>query len=118
MVQDANDRYQAMLASMRDSRDSSVLKDYTVDSANTEEDKNYPQENSSLDNAFIPDDENFTTGSTVLDAGYNTAKMISEYAMETLPLAERLLGFNAYGDEGSKHSGYIDSLYGLDPPRS
>ena len=91
----------------------SSMKDYTVDSANTEEDKNYPQETSSLDNAFIPDDEEFTTGSTVLDAGYNTAKMVSEYAMETLPLAERLLGFNAYGDEGSKHSGYIDSLYGL-----
>jgi len=113
MAEDANDRYQAMLASMRDSRDSSVLKDYTVDSANTEEDKNYPQETSSLDNAFIPDDEEFTTGSTILDAGYNTAKMVSEYAMETLPLAERLLGFNAYGDEGSKHSGYIDSLYGM-----
>ena len=123
MAEDANDRYQAMLASMRDSRDSSVLKDYTVDSANTEEDKNYPQETSSLDNAFIPDDEEFTTGSTILDAGYNTAKMVSEYAMETLPLAERLLGFNSYeSDEGynkflpeigSKHSGYIDSLYGL-----
>jgi hypothetical protein len=94
----------------------SSMKDYTVDSANTEEDKNYSQEQESLDSAFIPDDESFT-GSTVLDAGYNAAKIVAEEAFSVLPLAERLLGFNAYesdkGHLGSKHSGWIDSLYGM-----
>ena len=93
----------------------SSMKDYTVDSANTEEDKNYSQEQESLDSAFIPDDESFT-GSTVLDAGYNAAKIVAEEAFAALPLAERLLGFNSYesdeGHLGSKHSGWIDSLYG------
>ena len=84
-----------------------------ISSISTEENTNYSPEQESLDPAFIPDDEAFTTGSSVLDAGYNTAKMVAEYGMETLPLAERLLGVNAYGDEGSKHSGWVDSLYGM-----
>ncbi len=62
--------------------------DYTIDSANTEEDKNYSQEQESLDSAFIPDDESFT-GSTILDTTYNEAKTVSDFALETLPAAER-----------------------------
>ena len=87
-----------------------------ISSISTEENTNYSPEQESLDPAFIPDDESFT-GSTVLDAGYNAAKIVAEEAFSVLPLAERLLGFNAYesdkGHLGSKHSGWIDSLYGM-----
>jgi len=75
--------------------------DYTIDSANTEEDKNYSQEQESLDSAFIPDDESFT-GSTILDTTYNAAKTVSDFALETLPAAESVL--NPVG----KYSGLYD----------
>ena len=46
-------------------------------------------------------------GDTVA-AGYNAAKIVAEEAITTLPLAERLLGWNLYSDEGSEYSGIKD----------
>ena len=75
--------------------------DYDVSSA----------DNANIEEQFIPDnDEDNYNFPPSLDVGigvYNTAKLVTEGALTTLPAVERVLGVNAYND-GSKYSGFID----------
>jgi len=73
--------------------------DYDVSSA----------DNANIDEQFIPDNEgdNYNFAQDVGFGAYNTAKLVTEGALTTLPAAERVFGFNAYND-GSKYSGFID----------
>ena len=73
--------------------------DYDVSSAN----------NANIEEQFIPDndEDNYNFAQDVGFGVYNTAKLVTEGALTTLPAAERVFGFNAYND-GSKYSGFID----------
>ena len=89
-----------------------VLEEFLPETSTPEEPEEYSvssADNANIDEQFIPDNEgdnyNFAQ-----DAGigvYNTAKLVTEGALTTLPAAERVFGFNAYND-GSKYSGFID----------
>ena len=89
-----------------------VLEEFLPETSTPEEPEEYSvssADNANIDEQFIPDNEgdnyNFAQ-----DAGigvYNTAKLVTEAALTTMPSMERVLGFNAYND-GSKYSGFID----------
>jgi len=75
------------------------LEDYDVSSA----------DNANIDEQFIPDNDgdNYNFAQDVGFGAYNTAKLVTEGALSTLPAAERVFGFNSYND-GSKYSGFVD----------
>ena len=75
------------------------LEDYDVSSA----------DNANIEEQFIPDndEDNYNFAQDVGFGAYNTAKLVTEGALTTLPAAERVFGFNAYND-GSKYSGFVD----------
>ena len=89
-----------------------VLEEFLPETSTPEEPEEYSvssADNANIDEQFIPDNEgdnyNFAQ-----DAGigvYNTAKLVTEAALTTMPSMERVLGFNPYND-GSKYSGFID----------
>ena len=60
----------------------------------------------------IPDkvegENNYGILGDTIATGYNAAKIVAEEVMMPLPLAERLLGWNLYSDEGSEYSGIKD----------
>ena len=68
--------------------------------------------NKNINPEAIPDkaegENNYGILGDTIATGYNAAKIVAEEATLALPLAERLLGFNAYSDEGSEYSGLID----------
>jgi len=65
--------------------------------------------NKNINPEAIPDGENKygILGDTIA-TGYNAAKLVAEEVMAPLPMAERLLGWNLYSDEGSEYSGIKD----------
>ena len=65
--------------------------------------------NKNINPEAIPDGENKygILGDTIA-TGYNASKLVAEEVMAPLPMAERLLGWNLYSDEGSKYSGIKD----------
>ena len=91
-----------------------VLEEFLPETSTPEEPEEYSvssADNANIDEQFIPDnDEDNYNFPPSLDVGigvYNTAKLVTEGALTTLPAAERVFGFNAYND-GSKYSGFID----------
>ena len=65
--------------------------------------------NKNINPEAVPDGENNygILGDTIA-TGYNAAKLVAEEVMAPLPMAERLLGWNLYSDEGSEYSGIKD----------
>ena len=89
-----------------------VLEEFLPETSTPEEPKEYSvssADNANIDEQFIPDNEgdNYNFAQDVGFGVYNTAKLVTEGALTTLPAVERVLGVNAYND-GSKYSGFID----------
>lgn len=89
-----------------------VLEEFLPEISTPEEPKEYSvssADNANIDEQFIPDNEgdNYNFAQDVGFGVYNTAKLVTEGALTTLPAVERVLGVNAYND-GSKYSGFID----------
>ena len=91
-----------------------VLEEFLPETSTPEEPEDYDvssADNANIEEQFIPDnDEDNYNFPPSLDVGigvYNTAKLVTEGALTTLPAVERVLGVNAYND-GSKYSGFID----------
>ena len=67
--------------------------------------------NKNINPEAIPDKEggnNYGILGDTIATGYNAAKLVAEEVMAPLPMAERLLGWNLYSDEGSEYSGIKD----------
>ena len=89
-----------------------VLEEFLPETNTPEEPKEYDvssADNANIEEQFIPDndEDNYNFAQDVGFGAYNTAKLVTEGALTTLPAAERVFGFNAYND-GSKYSGFVD----------
>ena len=89
-----------------------VLEEFLPETSTPEEPEDYDvssANNANIEEQFIPDndEDNYNFAQDVGFGVYNTAKLVTEGALTTLPAAERVFGFNAYND-GSKYSGFID----------
>ena len=104
-----NLNYQAMLESFKDKRNPDLIKDFSDGETHTAEES---VANKNINPDAIPDkvegENNYGILGDTVATGYNAAKIVAEEVMMPLPLAERLLGWNLYSDEGSEYSGIKD----------
>ena len=106
---DENVNYQKLLESTRHLRDPSLIKDFSGGGAHTVEES---VANKNINPEAIPDGENKygMLGDTVA-TGYNLAKTVSDFVVETLPIAETVI--NPVGEYSGLYD-YANTLFTTD----